>query len=390
MTELLGRPIRYQPASVPGFVMHCRRRDEPWGLALVQAMLHYTLRFGADGEPEPTLERNGPGAGARMNLVVVGLGRTGTVSIVQALEQLGLRTISQREAFEDTTLLEDLNRAARGDARFDWRRLSGADATAGWPLCYLFAEQLVQWPDATCLLNLRAPDAWYDSIERAWPVLSLVRRVRWGRKPRAVNGMIDLLVDRMGGLPERTRWTAGYRAWLDHVRSSVPPDRLAALLPGSSDWPRGRRLSPRRNHDIDVRRPCSAQRGVERPGVVGSIAPEGRHGLDDLPQESLTDHRVVRSAVGELGRLDEAAIAYGEVEPTPAPPLVRAAVLVGMPLAVSHDLQASRVDDQVDGTLALAGEQPLWCMTHDPSPGFRDMLLQPVLAKLGVPEVPDA
>jgi hypothetical protein len=32
----------------------------------------------------------------------------------------------------------------------------------------------------------------------------------------------------------------------------------------------------------------------------------------------------------------------------------------------------------------------LWCMTHDPSPGFRDMLLQPVLAKLGVPEVPDA
>ena len=31
-----------------------------------------------------------------------------------------------------------------------------------------------------------------------------------------------------------------------------------------------------------------------------------------------------------------------------------------------------------------------WCMSHDPSPGFRDMLLQPVLAALGVPEVPDA
>jgi len=31
-----------------------------------------------------------------------------------------------------------------------------------------------------------------------------------------------------------------------------------------------------------------------------------------------------------------------------------------------------------------------WCMSHDPSPGFRDMLLQPTLEAFGVPEVPDA
>ena len=30
-----------------------------------------------------------------------------------------------------------------------------------------------------------------------------------------------------------------------------------------------------------------------------------------------------------------------------------------------------------------------WCMSHDPSPGFADMLLRPLLTALGVDEVPD-
>ncbi len=57
LSELLGRPIRYQPVSVPGFLLHCRRRDEPLGFAMVKAMLHFTLRFGNSDAVDPSLER---------------------------------------------------------------------------------------------------------------------------------------------------------------------------------------------------------------------------------------------------------------------------------------------------------------------------------------------
>jgi len=50
-------------------------------------------------------------------------------------------------------------------------------------------------------------------------------------------------------------------------------------------------------------------------------------------------------------------------------------------------LQDLRALTPTPGELRAAAR---WCMSHDPSPGFRDMLLQPVLAVLGVPEVPDA
>ncbi|MFW5876263.1 MAG: SDR family oxidoreductase [Myxococcota bacterium] len=56
LTEVLGRPIRYEPASVLGYVRHLRRRGLPWGQAAVQAILHVGLRFGQAATVDPTLE----------------------------------------------------------------------------------------------------------------------------------------------------------------------------------------------------------------------------------------------------------------------------------------------------------------------------------------------
>lgn len=55
VSRVLARPIRYVPASIPGYVLHCRRRGLPWGQALVQTILHVGLRFGQAEVVEPTL-----------------------------------------------------------------------------------------------------------------------------------------------------------------------------------------------------------------------------------------------------------------------------------------------------------------------------------------------
>jgi len=76
--------------------------------------------------------------------------------------------------------------------------------------------------------------------------------------------------------------------------------------------------------------------------------PEMTHGHLEPIKEHFADHRVVRCTLGDHGRLDEAVGANAEVELPPTTSLVRSAVLVGVPLAVAHELQAGGVDDQMN------------------------------------------
>ncbi|MEV0003716.1 NmrA family NAD(P)-binding protein [Micromonospora sp. NPDC050980] len=55
LTEVLGRPVRYQPASVAGYLRHLRRRRVPVTQALVQTVLHAGLRRGQAERVDPAL-----------------------------------------------------------------------------------------------------------------------------------------------------------------------------------------------------------------------------------------------------------------------------------------------------------------------------------------------
>jgi uncharacterized protein YbjT (DUF2867 family) len=57
LTTTLGRPIRYEPASVLGYMRHLSRRGLPRGAVFVQTVLHFLLRFGQGATVDPTLER---------------------------------------------------------------------------------------------------------------------------------------------------------------------------------------------------------------------------------------------------------------------------------------------------------------------------------------------
>jgi uncharacterized protein YbjT (DUF2867 family) len=58
LSEELGREIRYEPASLLGYLWHLRRRRGlAWGEALVHGLLHVSLRFEGQAAVDPTLER---------------------------------------------------------------------------------------------------------------------------------------------------------------------------------------------------------------------------------------------------------------------------------------------------------------------------------------------
>jgi uncharacterized protein YbjT (DUF2867 family) len=57
LTEALGVHVRYQAASVPGYMLHLARRGLPAAQVLVQTALHAGLRAGQAERVDPTLTR---------------------------------------------------------------------------------------------------------------------------------------------------------------------------------------------------------------------------------------------------------------------------------------------------------------------------------------------
>ena len=57
LSKALKRPIRYEPASVLGYMLHLLSQNRPLGQAAVQTILHVGLRFGQAETIDPTLER---------------------------------------------------------------------------------------------------------------------------------------------------------------------------------------------------------------------------------------------------------------------------------------------------------------------------------------------
>jgi uncharacterized protein YbjT (DUF2867 family) len=58
LSDELGRPIRYEAASIPGYLRHLTgRRGLPLAQALVYLALHLGIRFGGEATVDPTLAR---------------------------------------------------------------------------------------------------------------------------------------------------------------------------------------------------------------------------------------------------------------------------------------------------------------------------------------------
>jgi hypothetical protein len=99
-----------------------------------------------------------------LKVVGAGVGRTGTHSLKQALEQLlGGRCHHMVEIIADPTQASGWTDAVDG-RDVDWQELlSGYVALVDWPGASFWQELSAANPDALVLLSTRDPDAWYRS-----------------------------------------------------------------------------------------------------------------------------------------------------------------------------------------------------------------------------------
>jgi hypothetical protein len=131
-----------------------------------------------------TVAENGRRPVVSLDVIGVGFGRTGTLSLKLALERLGFAPCEHMinlhtERSRIALWLEAAHRKERGEP-VDWSVLfAGYRATVDWPGVFFWRELITAFPIAKVVLTVRDPQRWYASASET--ILRL-------NEPRAADG----------------------------------------------------------------------------------------------------------------------------------------------------------------------------------------------------------
>src|SRR5579864_5669016 len=100
-----------------------------------------------------------------IRVIGAGFGRTGTMSLKVALEDLGFGPCYHMlEVFGKPRAVELWQAAAEGKP-VDWDELfAGYNAAVDWPVCAFYDQLMQVYPEAKVLLTVRSPESWYESV----------------------------------------------------------------------------------------------------------------------------------------------------------------------------------------------------------------------------------
>ncbi|MBI4518136.1 MAG: sulfotransferase family protein [Deltaproteobacteria bacterium] len=168
-----------------------------------------------------------------LRVIGAGLGRTGTMSLKLALEQLlGARCYHMIEVFAHPEHVPAWHAAARGTMP-DWRALlADYAATVDWPAASFWPELSAAFPEALVLLSARDPQAWWQSASETIFPVSVRETGPWRNMIDAVFSTRFTLA-----LNDRAAAIAAYERHYAAVRAAVPSHRLIEWQPGDGWLP---------------------------------------------------------------------------------------------------------------------------------------------------------
>lgn len=170
-----------------------------------------------------------------LEVIGAGFGRTGTLSLKTALEQLGFTGCYHM--YEVMAHLEHApvwTAASRGeDVDFD-TLLIGYRATVDWPACVFWRELMAVFPDAKVLLSVRPPERWFSSFRNTIYEVMSRPRPEGVELPPEFEGLMTMADEVVRDRSFGPRFTdlddaaiiAAYEAHNQEVRDGVPADRL--------------------------------------------------------------------------------------------------------------------------------------------------------------------
>lgn len=171
-----------------------------------------------------------------LKIIGAGFGRTGTLSLKIALEQLGFdKCYHMIEVIQHDTHPDMWCRAHQGET-IDWDALfTGYQAVVDWPACNLWREIAAHYPSAPIVLTLRDPELWYKSVMNTiYP--SCVQAFESDDEATAARGrwLFELIWEPVfdGRMDDKDHVISRFNAHNQAVIEEVPPERLLVYEPG--------------------------------------------------------------------------------------------------------------------------------------------------------------
>jgi len=177
-----------------------------------------------------------------MKIIGAGLGRTSTLSLYTALNSIGYKTHHMKEVIQNgQSMYGDAfsGKISRSEL-MDKMEMQGYNATTDFPGCLFYKDYLERNPTSKVILSVRdSPEKWAKSVKATigsptGPGVLLSKRpfswvMSWA-KPLMFNlwsdlGGVKILMDSKGEM-DTDLLVAGYKAWIEDVKASVPPEQL--------------------------------------------------------------------------------------------------------------------------------------------------------------------
>ena len=167
-----------------------------------------------------------------LQIIGAGFGRTGTLSLKDALEQLGFSPCHHMREVGSRAQIDHWYAACHGE-KPDWDRVfQGYRAACDWPSSAYWEELCNHFPDAKVILTVRDPKRWYQSTAETiypisttlprWLVWAIPRLRRWQTMVIGTiwNGIFD------GRFEDEAHAIRVFEENSEQVKRLVAPDRL--------------------------------------------------------------------------------------------------------------------------------------------------------------------
>jgi len=166
-----------------------------------------------------------------LSVIGSGFGRTGTMSLKTALEQLGFGPCHHmEEVFEHPEQVPHWQAVAAGET-VDWNEVfEGYQSQIDWPGAHVWRELAATFPDAKVVHSVRPDESWWNSFSKT--IGKFFANHEKLELPPHVKDMSEAMMEVIvrqtfdGQYNDRTAALAAYHKRTEQVRAEIPPERL--------------------------------------------------------------------------------------------------------------------------------------------------------------------
>ena len=168
-----------------------------------------------------------------LKVIGAGFGRTGTLSLKVALEQLGFSKCHHMQEVMASGSQANFWYSISQGRDVDWDEVfEGFAASVDWPACTYWEPLYRHYPDSKVILTIRDPDRWYDSVLKTiYPMTTEIPKWLVWMVPR-FRKVVDLVNTNIwngtfdGRVEDRAHAIEVFHRNTERVKKGVPSERL--------------------------------------------------------------------------------------------------------------------------------------------------------------------